>query len=55
MKYYIQPNIHVLRKSMHVMAGIDLFSETGSGEQLGNEAIFNEQPAAPANPKVWDD
>ena len=55
MKYYIQPNIAVLRRSMNVMAGLDLYSETVTGGQLGNEATFD-QPAAPAQPKnVWDE
>jgi len=52
MKYYIQPNIAVLRRSMNVM--LDLYSETGTGGQLGNEGNF-EAPAAPAQKSVWDD
>ena len=40
-KTYVSPRIAVLRRSLNVMAGLDLYSQVGSGGQLGNEAIMD--------------
>lgn len=52
-KSYVSPRIAVLRRSLNVMAGLDLFSEVGGGEQLGNEAIMDDA-ALPQAKSVWE-
>jgi len=52
-KTYVSPRIAVLTRSLNVMAGLDLYSEVGTGGQLGNEAIMdNEQ--LPQAKSVWE-
>ena len=52
-KTYVSPRITVLRRSLNVMAGLDLYSQVGSGGQLGNEAIMDDA-GLPQAKSVWE-
>ncbi len=52
-KTYVSPRIAVLRRSLNVMAGLDLYSQVGSGGQLGNEAIMDDA-GLPQAKSVWE-
>ena len=52
-KTYVSPRIAVLRKNLNVMAGLDLYSQVGSGGQLGNEAIMDDA-GLPQAKNVWE-
>ena len=52
-KTYVSPRIAVLRRSLNVMAGLDLYSQVGSGGQLGNEAIMDDA-GLPQIKSVWE-
>ncbi len=55
MKKYVIPNIAVLRKRMDVMAGLDIYTTTQDvGDQLGNDADFDEDEPVVVNRSVWD-
>lgn len=52
-KTYVSPRIAVLRRSLNVMAGLDLYSQVGSGGQLSNEAIMDDA-GLPQAKSVWE-